>query len=279
MERAEYRELFWKPQPDPTGYANLLKVAYKAVKDADPTATVLNGGMAGNSMPFLEEIVASGAGNTFDILAIHPYAIPDDLAKGRLESRPDVHKIVEVELYKYRAFLERHHYNRPIWVTELGWPAGDWQLDAQAQADYLAQGYAEILATGLIERVFWYSFKDEGPGAGNSWGLTAWGIGLTDLAPKRPAFSAYATSAAMLAAAIPKGRIQLGNYSTIDDFETAGAWTRTFNEIGQFETTTEQHHTGSRPASAALQYKFDSPNQAVDFAPPTRSLCQANLLP
>ena len=62
--------------------------------------------------------------------------------QGRTESRPEVHKILHVELNKYQAFLSRHNLDKPIWVTEVGWPANNWGLDKSMQADYLAQTYA-----------------------------------------------------------------------------------------------------------------------------------------
>jgi|SRR5688572_22658346 len=143
--------LFWKPKPDGRLYAELLKTAYKAIKDVDPGIKVVTGGVSGNAVPFLEEMIAQGAACCFDILALHPYAVPLDPKQGRVEARPEVHKLAEVELPKYKAFLARHGVgNRPIWVTEIGWPSGDWGLDAQAQADYLAQGLAHILSTGLV---------------------------------------------------------------------------------------------------------------------------------
>jgi hypothetical protein len=258
--------LFWKPRPNAREYAELLKSAYKAVKDADPSAKVLSGGVSGNAVPFLEEMLAAGAGQSFDILALHPYAVPPDPAQGKVQSRPEVHKMVDIELAKYRAFLMRHSYDRPIWVTELGWPSGYWQLDAQSQADYLAQAYAQMLASGLAERIFWYSFKDESANPTDSWGLIGWGKGNTDLGPKRPAFSAYATSARMLAGTKPAGRLQLGPYQIIDDFEQNSAWTRSFNPNGAFTITPDQHHGSS--SSGKLDYNFTGPNQAVDFAPP-----------
>jgi hypothetical protein len=258
--------LFWKPVPDARAYAELLKTAYKAVKDADPNAKVLNAGFAGNAIPFLDEMFANGAANSFDIFAIHTYAVPVDAGQARDESRPEVHKIVEVELNKYRAYLQRHKLNKPIWVTEVGWPANDWQLNEQSQADYLSQAFAQILASGLAEKVFWYSFKDEGPNGSQSWGLTAWGKGFTDLAPRRPSFAAYATSARYLAGTTPQGRAHLGTANIVADFESASLWTRSSNPNGSFTTVSEQHHGGS--ASARLDYNFETPKQAVDFAPP-----------
>jgi hypothetical protein len=55
-----------------------------------------------------------------------------------------------------------------------------------------------MLSSGIAERIFWYSFKDASPNGEDSWGLVRWGNGQTDLAPRRPAFQAYAASALML---------------------------------------------------------------------------------
>jgi hypothetical protein len=259
-------DLFWKPRPDAHAYADLLKTAYRAIKDADPDAKVLTAGFAGNAVPFLEEMLAAGAGDSFDILAIHPYAVPADPSQARQESRPDVHKMVEVELAKYHAFLQRHNFNRPLWVTEVGWPAGNWQLDEQAQADYLAQAYAQMLASGMADRVFWYSFKDEAPGGSDSWGLTAWGTGNMDLSTRRLSFAAYATSAQLLTGTTPRGRVHLGTASILADFESPATWARSVSSSGDFTTSTDQHYRGK--ASGQLKYRFDGPNQAVDFSPP-----------
>ena len=259
--------LFWKPSPNPRQYAELLKTAYRAVKDADPNASVLTGGVSGNAIPFLEELFAAGAGNSFDILAIHPYPIPLDKAQGRIQSRPEVHKMLDVELNKYRAFLQRHNLSgRPIWVTEVGWPARDWGLDDQAQADYLAEAYALMLSGNIAQKIFYYGFKDESAGPTNSWGLLAWGSGNTDLAPKRPSFLAYANSARHLAATTPLGRVQIAPFNPVETFEQQATWTRSTNPNGAFTIVTEHHRTGN--SSGKLQYNFTAPNQAVDFAPP-----------
>lgn len=259
--------LFWKPKPNAREYAELLKVAYKAVKQADPSAKVLSGGVSGNAVPFLEELVAAGAGGSFDILALHPYAVPLNAANARVESGPEVHKMVDVELAKYRAFLERHGPVRPIWVTELGWPARDWGLDEAAQADYMAQAYAQMLASGLAERIFWYSFKDESDGPTGSWGMLSWGKGKTDLTSRRPAFATYATLARMLAGTEATGRVQLSQFNVVEDFEKPSTWARSFHAEGSMLAASGQARAGS--GAGKLEYNFNAPNQAVDFAPDT----------
>jgi hypothetical protein len=259
---------FWKPKPNAREYATLLKTAYRAVKDASPNAMVIGGAVSGNAIPFLEEIVAAGSGDSFDILSIHPYAIPLDETRGRIQSQPEVHKIVDVELSKYRSFLQRHNMGKKqLWVTEIGWPANKWQLDEQYQADYLAQAYAMMLSSGLVDKVFWYSFKDEGGSNDNSWGLVRWGNGKTDLAPRRPSFAAYTTSARMIHNTTPGGRVQLAPYQMVDDFEQSQAWTRSTHPNGSFTIGPAQKHSGA--LSGRFEYNFTGKEQAVDFAPPT----------
>jgi hypothetical protein len=191
-----------------------------------------------------------------------------------VESRPEVHKILEVELTKYRAFLQRHGLARPIWVTEIGWPSNGWGLDAGAQADYLAQAYGLLLSSGLVERVFWYSFKDESAQASDTWGLIGWGAGATDLAPRRPAFNAYSTAAHLLNGTTPGGRLQLGEYRVALPFEDSGQWARSTHSEGLLAVSGEARHGGA--GAGRLQYNFDGTNQAVDFAPPAPVALEGN---
>jgi hypothetical protein len=96
---------------------------------------------------------------------------------------------------------------RRHWITEVNWPLREGPhspagrkvaVDETTQADYLARFYLLALATGQVERIFW-------------WQLVARGYGLVDPEPRgdlrrRPAFHALAT----LARAIPAGARCLG---------------------------------------------------------------------
>src|SRR5207248_909512 len=64
---------FWEPTPDPVRYTQMLKLAYPAIKSADPTATVVTGGLSPggsygavtstytNEVTFLEQMYKDGA--------------------------------------------------------------------------------------------------------------------------------------------------------------------------------------------------------------------------
>lgn len=123
----------WETWPGtPAEYGALLAVGYQAVKQADPTALVLTGGLYvfdggwndgrghRDGLAFLQDAINAvpQAWNSFDALAIHPY-MPD--------VAPDQADIVaRVSLWgritTARQWLDaRGGNNRPLWISEIGW--------------------------------------------------------------------------------------------------------------------------------------------------------------
>jgi hypothetical protein len=275
----------WLPLADGRVYGELLKAAYRVIQQVDPNAKVLSGGVTGNAISFLDDMISAGALDSFDILAIHCYAVPapaPDETDPRTQARPEVHKMVEVELAKYRAFLQRHgRGNRAIWVTEMGWPADEWgPLGDDLQADYLAQAYAQMLSYDEAERIFWYSLKDDSGQPKTSYGLIAWGSGKSDLYPLRASFAAYKTIATMLAGTEPAGRTPpdsfLDPFTLVEGFEQTGDWTRRppMTPGGSLERTSNQKRSGSY--SGQLRYEFTGLKQSIDFAPPQPATLPGN---
>ncbi|MHB8055568.1 MAG: hypothetical protein ACYDH3_10015, partial [Candidatus Aminicenantales bacterium] len=125
----------------------------------------------------------------------------------------------------------------PAWITEFNWPlaeTGPWSpasgkpnVSEALQADFLIRYYVIALASGLIDRAYW-------------WQLVAPGYGLVDSREKpwrkRPAFSAFAFMVTMLSgsAFIGKEEITASGgkfgptdevyYFRRDDREFALAW-------------------------------------------------------
>jgi hypothetical protein len=144
-------------EPDPAGYTALLKAAYQAVKEVDPQALVISGGLAttGEGSPtatgdltFLQGMYAAGARGYFDALGSHPYAFGHDpdyqdpwgLSLSRVVQQRDV-------------MLANGDAMTPIWITEAGWVLNtNWNLveheaiavDEAQQADYLVRAYQKI---------------------------------------------------------------------------------------------------------------------------------------
>lgn len=88
---------------------------------------------------------------------------------------------------------------RPLWITEFNWPlkdtgkyspaSGKPNVTEDEQADYLVRYYVLCLATGFVERIYW-------------WQLVAPGYGLIDSREepwrKRPSFFAFRTMVSLL---------------------------------------------------------------------------------
>ncbi len=89
--------------------------------------------------------------------------------------------------------------DRPLWITEVNWPlkatgkyspaSGKPNVTEEEQADYLVRYYLLCLATGYVERIYW-------------WQLVAPGYGLIDSREepwrKRPSFFAFKTMVSFL---------------------------------------------------------------------------------
>src|SRR4051794_25806811 len=127
---------FWKQGPDPQGYAQLLNVAYDAIKGASPSMRVLGGALSnsefgGNgSAPYesyLNDLLGFQA--KFDALAIHDYETGAD------------GDWFDKTLNIARAALDNHGYpGVPVWVTEIGRSTeGDDAVTPVRQATRLVQ--------------------------------------------------------------------------------------------------------------------------------------------
>lgn len=98
-----------------------------------------------------------------------------------------------------RAVVDVCRREIPLWITEVNWPlkgtgkyspvSGKPNVTEEEQANYLVRYYVLCLATGYVERIYW-------------WQLVAPGYGLIDSLKeswrKRPSFFAFKTIAALL---------------------------------------------------------------------------------
>lgn len=74
----------WYPASNAESYAELLKLSYTAIKEGNPNARVISGGLAmavtkdNNISPvdFINSLYEAGAKGYFDAIALHPYTYP-----------------------------------------------------------------------------------------------------------------------------------------------------------------------------------------------------------
>lgn len=184
-------DIFWRPVNAPN-YVKLLKATYMAAKKADPGCQIILGGLMGWTgesfcFSFLDDIYKSGGKDYFDILAIHPYTMPNSPQKDNLLARK-----IEDALVRMKNAGDSH---KPIWITELGWPsnkladpASDRGVTPDEQAEYLTKALEICLSYAQIKKVFWYCFRDPGDNPLDS--EHHYGLIKNNFTPK-PAYYAY----------------------------------------------------------------------------------------
>lgn len=176
---------FWTGTP--ADYAHLYSVAYDAIKAVDPTAKVLNAGLAGSKNPddtrtWLKQVLSDPSypiRNKIDIANVHLRGTTDEVIQS---------------LIQYRSGFTSQGITGDLWITEFGYPADpafqkdpQYQSGAQSQADYYAAVLPRLLESGAA-RVFITLHDDGQPGSPfNSEGL------VTFQAQPRPALSTVHT--------------------------------------------------------------------------------------
>ena len=140
---------FWKPQSDVAAYGALALATARAIKAADPNATVLAPGTSGIPLDFLEALFKQGLLNDIDAVSVHPYrgSSPETAANDFLALRLLIHRYAP----KGR--------NIPLVSSEWGYTTVN--VTEQQQAQYLARAWLSNLAEG-VRLSIWYDWHDDG---------------------------------------------------------------------------------------------------------------------
>jgi hypothetical protein len=151
---------YFAPAPSPGQYARLLQISYPSIKQVDPKAQVVLGGMTGRgdvtATDFLKKLYGVGGIKAyFDATALHPYMPTLDQVKKTIQ--------------QFRGAMVSHaDGSTPLWISEIAW--GSDPPDSQGinkgpngQAQLLTRAYKLILANRKawnVQRLFWYLFRD-----------------------------------------------------------------------------------------------------------------------
>jgi hypothetical protein len=199
---------FWLNGPQPAAYAALLKAAYPAIKNADPAATVLVGGLVANDYDFVEALYANGAKGAFDAVGVHTdtACLTTDPREYYREPSGRLGRYAFTGYREIRATMLAHGDDKPIWMTELGWPtitttcARGARAGTKAagvtpaqQADFLTKAYGCLAGDPYVPYAAWFNLSDVQTGAADD-GLN---LGLmNDAFVRKPAFASFQRAAA-----------------------------------------------------------------------------------
>jgi len=153
---------YWTPprgQGFARSYVKLLRAAHRALKAADPGSRTILAGLPNESWTALRAIYRAGGRRWFDAVALHPYT-----GKPR--------NVVKLAELARREMRRAHDHAKPIWITELSWPAAVGKTKTTQGFETTDRGQASRLGRGLkllararkrlrIERVYWYTWLSQ----------------------------------------------------------------------------------------------------------------------
>jgi hypothetical protein len=185
---------FWQPAPNPAAYTADLIAAYKAIKNVDPSAFVLSGGLAPesndgtniNAITFLQAMYAYGARGHFDGVGYHPYSYP--ALPNTYDSWSGWSQMSQTSPSIRSVMAANHDSAKRIYITEVGAPSGGPSGVGQtSQAAELTQAIKAAKATSWIGGVYLYSWRDDGTDTSNT---EDWFGLLTSAGVHKPAYTA-----------------------------------------------------------------------------------------
>jgi hypothetical protein len=174
------REWGNKP-PNPAAYVEMLKVAHKAVKSADPNAVVISGGLSPTTatgaiaMPdvqFVKELYAAGGKPFFDLLGVHAagYKAPPELSPEEIAKDPKYNhgEGAAGRIYGFRhaedlraVMVANGDANKRVAVLEFGWTA-----DTRPSSPYFWHAVSEDEKAAYLVRAFEFAKKNWQPWIG-----------------------------------------------------------------------------------------------------------------
>jgi len=211
-------------------YAEMLKLAYPAIKAADPDAKVSIGGLLVDCDPdnppagkscisarFLEGILLNQGSQYFDVLAYHAYTYYQN---GKILDPSDAvwikrGGVIMGKMDYLKQLMAKYQVSKPLMLTEFSLLCDDRRAECnppgsnfyEAQADFAVTANARLRANAVVAGI-WYQF--EGPG----WRYS----GLLDSSQQpKPVYNAYKFMSQELSDALI--RTTVAQYTNISGYE------------------------------------------------------------
>ncbi|NYG54367.1 GH39 family glycosyl hydrolase [Nocardioides perillae] len=165
---------FWPTGPDPVAFARLLEASYAAVKEVDPSISIVSGGLSNNDIGFLRAVYDArdelyGEDEVlFDQVGVHPFSgdrsPSTELARWTYEREPfgefsqnflgivDLHDLME----------QRGDADKPLYIGEFGYSTQPWRefgpVSDADRAVYLEEAFRAATCYSYVSALSWYYF-------------------------------------------------------------------------------------------------------------------------
>lgn len=139
----------------PETYAEMLKVAYIAMKEADPDVTVVGCATSLVAQGWIERVIKHVGIEYMDGVSVHPYGFPNSPESAGLEA----------SLMTLHEMLQKYGKDMPVWSSEYGYPTYVDSVTDDYGAAYLQRGFIIQdyirLATGQNDIMMNYDFQND----------------------------------------------------------------------------------------------------------------------
>jgi hypothetical protein len=182
---------FWPSGPSAADYTNMLKAAYPAIKAADPSATVITGGVSRNDYNFVKAMYAAGAKPYFNAVGSHPYTSSDPTQcwtdPNGLKS---INAFCGIESVR-NVMVSNGDSAKGIWLTEVGWSTSSGGVSESVQSTFLTNAFHKLADYPYVAHAFWYSFRNNYWSNNNANDIEAnYGLVKVDFSQK-PSYNAF----------------------------------------------------------------------------------------
>lgn len=186
---------FWGPAPNPTAFTQMMRQLHETLAPVRDQVQIVHAGLAKADLVFMWQLWEADDrhGETFDIMAVHPYLFDDrDGVRAPSAMDADVPEYAELgfigsptdpgflgKVFNLQLFMTlRDAPDKPVWITEFGYLTGRHRLalDEDEQAERLTRTIEfvrrrltsrpfdpEHPARNLparVQRLYWFALED-----------------------------------------------------------------------------------------------------------------------
>jgi hypothetical protein len=173
---------FWRPKPDAAEYTTLALATAKAIRETDPSATIIAPAMSRFDWKYMKVFLHSGVLEFLDGVSVHPYRAFSDAPETAAADYKKLRKLID-----HCAPASRRG-KIPILSGEWGYATHTKGVSLETQAAFAVRQQLSNLLNGVPLSI-WYDWKD-GQNPANS--EQNYGAVHGDLQPK-PAYLALKT--------------------------------------------------------------------------------------
>jgi len=147
---------FWKPKPDVKQYIALALATCKAIREADPQATIVAPATSSFPWGFLKTFLKSGVLEYLDAISVHPYRSENRPPETAIDDYKRLRQLIE------QSAPEEAKRKIPIISGEWGYSSNVVSgVSLEKQADFIArQQLSNLLQEVPIS--IWYDWKNDG---------------------------------------------------------------------------------------------------------------------